>query len=133
MHVVPTHSPVTCRGRVAIRKLRTEKMLQNHVKLILQRFRAVLNWFSTLLQTLSLRLPAPQINFHEKQSPPFFLLEILAPGVYFRSAHQDKKMDPYGDSAGTPPRNEKNARETQGLILGLILGLIMGLILVTGC
>jgi hypothetical protein len=29
-------------------------------------------------------------------------------GVFRRSAHRDKNIDPYGASAGTPPRNEKN-------------------------
>ncbi len=28
-------------------------------------------------------------------------------GVFSRSAHRDKKTDPYGYLAGTPPRNEK--------------------------
>jgi len=43
----------------------SEKMLQNQVKLILQRFRACFNCASTMLQTMSLRLPAPENKFQK--------------------------------------------------------------------
>ncbi len=55
---------------VRLSKVPSEKVLQNHVKLILQRFRACFNCAKTIPLTFSLRLPRQKIFYGKHLSPP---------------------------------------------------------------
>ena len=52
--------------------------------------------------------PAARKKIRQKNVlPKKFCKKTGVGGVSWRSAHRDKKIDPYAVSAGTPPRNEK--------------------------
>ncbi len=55
---------------VRLSKVPSEKMLQNQLKLILQRFRACFNCAKTMLHTLPLRLPRQRKISEKYLSPP---------------------------------------------------------------